>query len=218
MAPKKRRPAKKTRKKKAATFRIELGWPGIAGIGVVIFCLFLWMFLIGIWAGQTILLPPGKQKSTSSTVATITDKAKVRVQKEQVQHQPEPPQPPRERAVDIIRPRAVKKRMGQRVGSAQKGQNQALLPKPGKEKVKHYFTIQVGAYRDGALARRTAADLKKKYGKVFLIPALEGNDALLRVCVGKFETQEEAVAQARKISLPQGKKPFVTHFPATRFR
>jgi hypothetical protein len=28
------------------------------GLVVVCFCLFLWMFLLGIWAGQTILLPP----------------------------------------------------------------------------------------------------------------------------------------------------------------
>jgi hypothetical protein len=28
------------------------------GLVVVCFCLFLWMFLLGVWAGQTILLPP----------------------------------------------------------------------------------------------------------------------------------------------------------------
>jgi hypothetical protein len=27
------------------------------GLVIVCFCLFLWMFLLGIWAGQTILLP-----------------------------------------------------------------------------------------------------------------------------------------------------------------
>jgi len=39
-------------------FRIELGWRGMFGLVVVCFCLFLWMFLLGVWAGQTILLPP----------------------------------------------------------------------------------------------------------------------------------------------------------------
>ncbi len=44
------------------SFRIELGWRGMFGLVIVCFCLFLWMFLLGIWAGQTILLPPrGKQ-------------------------------------------------------------------------------------------------------------------------------------------------------------
>ena len=49
---KKRRPQK--------TYRFQLTLPGIAGIGVVCFCLFLWMFLLGIWAGQTFLLPSAK--------------------------------------------------------------------------------------------------------------------------------------------------------------
>ncbi|MGX9726705.1 MAG: hypothetical protein ACTFAK_05135 [Candidatus Electronema sp. VV] len=39
-------------------FTVQLGLSGIVGIGVVLFCLFLWMFLLGIWAGQTILYPP----------------------------------------------------------------------------------------------------------------------------------------------------------------
>ena len=51
-------------------FRIELGWRGLFGMVIVCFCLFLWMFLLGIWAGQTILLPPkvspGMQAPASS--------------------------------------------------------------------------------------------------------------------------------------------------------
>lgn len=39
--------------------KFELSIPGILGIGVVCFCVFLWMFLLGIWAGQTILLSSG---------------------------------------------------------------------------------------------------------------------------------------------------------------
>ncbi len=53
-APKKKR----TKKKRAPRrFRFQLSLVEVAGIGVVFFCLFLWMFLLGIWAGQTILLP-----------------------------------------------------------------------------------------------------------------------------------------------------------------
>jgi uncharacterized iron-regulated membrane protein len=60
-------PAKKTttRKKKKTVrkrktqkkYRFQLSLANIAGVGVVVFCLFLWMFLLGIWAGQTILFP-----------------------------------------------------------------------------------------------------------------------------------------------------------------
>ena len=50
---------KKGRSKKK-TYRFQLTLPGIAGTAVVCFCLFLWMFLLGIWAGQTFLLPSAK--------------------------------------------------------------------------------------------------------------------------------------------------------------
>ncbi len=46
--------AKKTRRPKI-TF--ELSRSGIGGIAVVCFCLFLWMFLFGVWAGQSLLRP-----------------------------------------------------------------------------------------------------------------------------------------------------------------
>ncbi|BCO08430.1 hypothetical protein GF1_08060 [Desulfolithobacter dissulfuricans] len=49
-------------------FRFQLSLSGLLGIGVVCFCLFLWMFLLGIWAGQTILLPPAEKERRSATV------------------------------------------------------------------------------------------------------------------------------------------------------
>lgn len=54
----KKKPAAKTRK--AKPFRLELGWSGMLGLVVVCFCLFLWMFLLGMWAGQVIFPPAGE--------------------------------------------------------------------------------------------------------------------------------------------------------------
>ncbi len=48
---------KRVKKKSPKRFRFQLSLTGVAGVGIVSFCLFLWMFLLGIWAGQTILLP-----------------------------------------------------------------------------------------------------------------------------------------------------------------
>jgi hypothetical protein len=45
------------KKKPVRKVRFELTWRAIAGIAVVVFCLFLWMFLLGVWAGQSLLLP-----------------------------------------------------------------------------------------------------------------------------------------------------------------
>jgi hypothetical protein len=45
-------------KKAVKTIKFQVTKSGIAGIGVVCFCVFLWMFLLGVWAGQSLLFPP----------------------------------------------------------------------------------------------------------------------------------------------------------------
>jgi hypothetical protein len=55
-----------TKPKKAKSFRIELGWRGLLSLILVCFCLFFWMFVLGIWAGQTILFPQKKETVHSS--------------------------------------------------------------------------------------------------------------------------------------------------------
>ena len=45
------------RKKKAPKIKFELSKSSVAGIAVVLSCVFLWMFLLGVWAGKTILFP-----------------------------------------------------------------------------------------------------------------------------------------------------------------
>jgi len=49
----------RSRTKKKKKIKFELTRSGLLGIGAVMFCVFLWMFLLGVWAGQTILLPAG---------------------------------------------------------------------------------------------------------------------------------------------------------------
>ncbi|MGI6657378.1 MAG: hypothetical protein ACOX5Z_11300 [Desulfobulbus sp.] len=55
--------------KRSKPFRIELGWRGLFGVIVVCFCLFFWMFLLGLWAGHTLLLPPTSLEKTVRTPA-----------------------------------------------------------------------------------------------------------------------------------------------------
>jgi len=45
------------KKKKQQRIKFEMSLWGVLGVGVVCFCIFLWMFLLGVWAGQTLLLP-----------------------------------------------------------------------------------------------------------------------------------------------------------------
>lgn len=51
------------RKKQAKKIKFELTGSAIGGIAVIVFCLFLWMFLLGVWAGQSILLPKYEKRT-----------------------------------------------------------------------------------------------------------------------------------------------------------
>ena len=47
-----------TRKKRRQTkIKFELTRTGIGSIAIVCFCIFLWMFILGVWAGQSLLKP-----------------------------------------------------------------------------------------------------------------------------------------------------------------
>jgi hypothetical protein len=72
--------ARKKKRSTGKTFRFQLSLGGIAGIAVVSFCLFLWMFLLGIWAGQTILLPSARTVPKGAGVSAFVtgDKHPVR--------------------------------------------------------------------------------------------------------------------------------------------
>jgi len=48
--------AARTRRKQKV-IRFNLTPRGLVGLAVVCFCVFLWMFLLGMWAGQTVLQP-----------------------------------------------------------------------------------------------------------------------------------------------------------------
>lgn len=62
------------RKKKPAKLKFELSRSGVFGIGVVIFCVFLWMFLLGVWVGQKVLFPT--QGTKSGVEQRVSDVAK----------------------------------------------------------------------------------------------------------------------------------------------
>lgn len=58
---------RKTTKKKNKAFHFQLSYTGLAGVAVVTFCIFIWMFILGIWAGQTILFPVDSAKKQRKT-------------------------------------------------------------------------------------------------------------------------------------------------------
>ena len=61
------------RKPPVKKVKFELTHSGIAGIGIVCFCIFLWMFLLGVWTGQSLLLPSTKSKMSVAQNDELTD-------------------------------------------------------------------------------------------------------------------------------------------------
>ena len=61
-------PVPATQPRRAKPFRIELGWRGMFSLLLVIVCLLFWMFVLGIWAGQTILFPQRGERPVAATV------------------------------------------------------------------------------------------------------------------------------------------------------
>ncbi|HBH28410.1 MAG: hypothetical protein N839_0000930 [Desulfofustis sp. PB-SRB1] len=56
--------------------KFEVSRGGIGGIGIVCFCIFLWMFLFGVWAGQS-LLKPTEPLTTNFDAGTISEEQPV---------------------------------------------------------------------------------------------------------------------------------------------
>ncbi len=60
------------KRKKGFSIKFALSPAGLLGLGAVCFCIFLWMFLLGVWSGQTVLTSGKYEMSeTNKTPATI---------------------------------------------------------------------------------------------------------------------------------------------------
>ena len=74
--------ALRKKKKPAIKVKFQLTRGGIAGIAVVCFCIFLWMFLVGVWAGQSLLYPP---VTTTNISPEVSDSGKGKTVLEVIQ-------------------------------------------------------------------------------------------------------------------------------------
>jgi hypothetical protein len=73
-------------KPKARKLKFELSRSGVGGIGVILFCLFLWMFLLGVWAGQSLLVPSysdtkAEKHEQQNDISTLVIRADKKVMK-----------------------------------------------------------------------------------------------------------------------------------------
>jgi cell division septation protein DedD len=184
-------------RKKRFSIKFELSPAGLLGVGVVCFCIFLWMFLLGVWAGQTVLTTgsyqiagPVKDKPASSPVQVQEIKPTARLKPSVPEAAPLPATAKSEKTVPPPPP-------------ALAGEDDTS-----------YFAVQVGAFREASHVEEALNDWRGKGYKPFSRPPEGPDDQYTRVYVGRFEEVIEARKQAEALERKEKIKPFIATIPA----
>ena len=72
------------KRKQVKKYKFELTRAAIGGIGIICFCIFQWMFLLGVWTGQSLLMP-----SFLDPIADVNDPQHIIDLKDQKKHKPQ---------------------------------------------------------------------------------------------------------------------------------
>jgi hypothetical protein len=144
------------------------------------------MFLLGIWAGQTVLLPESDRAGLSGGLPELWYKGGG-----------EPVAPPAE----LIVPFDV---------SAGNSVLEADHAEPS------FFSLQVAAYSEAGRASRAAAEWRHRGLDAFFLLPVDGGDGLYRVCVGKFENLTEANREAGRLEEVEDIRAFITLVAAAK--
>ncbi len=178
--------------------RFELGLLGMFSLTLVTGCIFFWMFIIGIWAGQTILQPtPGQEKSPLAKLAGAL--------------QPGNPAT----VVSPVSPEQ-KKNMTPEAGappaSAPASETEWAEAEPS------FFAIQVSAVKDQERAQQDVAQWRGRGYEAFSVPPEDKDDPFIRVYVGKFDKLAEANQLIAKLEKEEKVKAYIALLPASRLQ
>lgn len=196
-------------KKKGFAIKFDLSLGGLLGVGVVCFCIFLWMFLLGVWAGQTGLI--SGISLTAPMVAPVTGKGEepkrpgpkgpvVTPEREPEAESPPAPAPVAAPAVPLPVPAAPVV-----APSASPEKTDAAEAPRAKAPAVPFYAIQVGAFRDSQNVADELRVWRARGYEPFSRPPGE-NEHLTKVYVGHYldataARKEEAIlAKKRKIS------------------
>lgn len=179
--------------KEKALVRIELGIGGLLGLVVVVFCIFLWMYLFGVWTGQSGL---------QSTLATGDPRELISAATKMLKAAPPPSIDSQEadvgEAASSVVPPVV--------------HSQAKHPATKnveKENAPAFFAIQVGAFRDEQRALKAVVQWRvREYDAFYLKP--DGDGTFYRVLVGHFDSLAEANTLATKLESSEQNKVFIS--------
>ncbi len=180
------------RKKKKFLVRFELGLFGLFSLMVVCFCIFLWMFILGIWAGQTVLAPDGSGSATLGQLAESFFDAPTASSEQSAQVRDE-------KAVSMAAPKAEK-------GGGEKW----------TESEPSFFSLQVAAFRDPNRAARSVKEWRGKGYDAFSQPPEDSGDVFTRVFVGKFAKLADANILVSQLEEKEKVKSYISLVPASK--
>lgn len=187
--------AKHRKKKKKAKIRLELSWGGLAGLGVVSFCIFLWMFLFGIWAGQTVLQPQDFSDNGSLTKSLST------IWQTGMEGSASALQEPQDIAEEALQ-------IDSSVGKEEWAKGSELS----------FFSLQVASFDAEDRARDFVLNWRAKGHEAFVLAPENGkDDHYWRVFVGKFEMLADANALAARFEEEESIRVYIALLPASKF-
>lgn len=176
----------KSRRKRKFAICFELGLGGLFGLVTIVFCVFLWMFLLGVWAGQTVLLPSGSSDTAQALNRFASD----------LWRRGQPFDAEARAAVEAPLPRSGKPKK-----------------RPADEEPS-VFSLQMGAFATQEEAHQEVLSWQAKGEDSFLLPSKDGENRY-RVFVGRFENLTEANVKVDKFEDDMQVQAFITLIPAS---
>jgi hypothetical protein len=175
--------ARKGRKKKRINFEMSLS--GLLGLAVVCLCVLLWMFFLGVWAGQTILLPTMGDEGVTLRSAAKTQAGKTEG------HVAEIP-----------------------IVAAEGKKMSATAPAKSADGGPSFFSLQIESFTDSGEASQAVSSWQARGHKAFLLAPGGEHEPFWRVFVGRFASLAEANARAAALEKEENVKVYITLLPA----
>ncbi len=184
------------KKKKVPIVRLEMRWGGLFSFAVVSFCLMLWMFLFGIWTGQSVLQRPYKFGADSDLVHEDRTIKNVQVKRPVV-------------PLEIVNKQSLPKKPLRKILAPLASKKDVKILKQDVKDVASFYAIQIGAFRDVSKARAVVVQWRaREYEAFYLLPPI--GSRFNRVFVGHVAGLPAVKKMAKSLEDSLKSKVFIT--------
>ena len=187
--------ARRSKKKKFA-IRFELSPVGVIGLGIVGSCIFLWMFLLGIWTGQTVLKSSGDRfTGVADLASSMWAKGKDSFSNKE----------------EVVSLSGNSKWKAHENGTFE-WEAEPDFSEPS------VFSLQVGLFPDQKRAMQAVLAWRARGYTSFSLPAEDGDGSSFKVFVGKYDDLAAANAKAAALEGKERMRTYITLLPISSIR